>query len=191
MKDLVGIFDVADRIFRKRFLNAALEFEPFILPVKIVRHEEAAAQAVFAEQLSLCIGESPLADLDGVEPRPIVGVAFLEVHWLFHAACVYAGQAAHGLREMAVGAGIILGPERDALMPFGVAPAITIERSGGKHEAGENELGALLPVRREFEGEVLDSIELAERPLKGAQAPRHSKPHAAQRSAFRMSIPVL
>jgi hypothetical protein len=82
---------------------------------------------------------------------------------------VYAGQAAHGLGEVPVRAGIVLSPERDALMPFGVASAITIERSRGKHEAGKNELGALLPIGREFEGEVLDSIELTERPLKGEQ----------------------
>src|ERR1035437_1631877 len=44
VKDGVGVFDIADRVFGERLLHAALEFVPLRLPVKIVRHEEAAAQ---------------------------------------------------------------------------------------------------------------------------------------------------
>ena len=100
--------------------------------------------------LPCAIGESPLAHLDGVEPRPIVRVAFVQIDGLLHAADVDAREAAHGLREVAVGAGIVLRPERDAGVPVGVAAAITVERTGREHEAGEDELGLLLPVRREF-----------------------------------------
>ena len=79
--------------------------------MEIVGHEEAAAEAIFAQRPALLVGESPFAHLDGVEPRPVVSIAFLEVHGLLHGADVNAGQAADGLGKMPVGARVVLGPE--------------------------------------------------------------------------------
>ena len=59
--------------------------------VEIVGHEEAAAQQVFAQLLGLRVGEAPFADLDGVEPGPVVVVAVVEVDGLLDGAHVRCG----------------------------------------------------------------------------------------------------
>jgi hypothetical protein len=113
---------------------------------------------------------SPFADLDGVEPGPIVGIAFVEVDGLFDGAHVDAGEAAKGLGEVAVGAGVILGPEREALAPVAVeAAGVAVVGTGGIHEAGEGIFGGLVPIGRGFEVLVFDAGELAEGALESVE----------------------
>ena len=65
--------------------------------VEVIGHEEASAKEVVAEFVSLFFGEAPLADLNGVEPGPVVYfVAVVEVDGLLDGAGVDAGEAADG-----------------------------------------------------------------------------------------------
>src|SRR5690349_4802700 len=75
VKNRVWIFDLADRIFGKRFADAAFEFAPLFSAVEIVGHENAPTEAVFPKQLALLIREPPLAYLHCIEPRPVVRIA--------------------------------------------------------------------------------------------------------------------
>src|SRR5580704_17447404 len=87
VKNGIAIWDVFNRPIRKNELDALFEFGPFIEAVKIVGHEKSAAQKVLTHDLRLSLVQSPLADLHGVEPRPIEGfVAVLKLHGLFHGA---------------------------------------------------------------------------------------------------------
>src|SRR5262249_22181423 len=130
--------------------------------VEVVRHEEAAAETVLAQELALLIREAPFADLDGVDPGPIVGVAFFEIDGLLDAADVDAGEPADGLGEMTGSTRVVLRPEGKAGVPLGVAAAIAVQRSGRKHQPRKDEFGFLLPVRCELERRVFHAGELAE-----------------------------
>jgi hypothetical protein len=127
-------------------------------------------QQVFAHLLGLGVGEAPFANLDGVEPGPIVGIAFVEVDGLLHGAHLDAGQAAESLGEVAVGAGVILGPEREALAPVAVESAgVAIVGTGRVHQAGEGPFGGLVPILGDFEVLVFDAWELTEWALESEQ----------------------
>src|ERR1051326_727750 len=77
MEDGVLVIDLDDRPVGKDVPDALLEHLPFVVAVEIVGHEESAAQKVIAYLFSLLLGESPLADLHGVEPGPVVDVVAL------------------------------------------------------------------------------------------------------------------
>src|SRR5271169_1542348 len=66
VKDLVFVLDLLDGVIREGLLDPALELVPFGAAVEVVGHEEAAAQAVLAQQLALFIAKTPFANLDGV-----------------------------------------------------------------------------------------------------------------------------
>ena len=65
--------------------------------------------------MPLRVGESPLADLDGVEPGPIEEIPFIEVDDLLRFANVDPGQAPDREREVAVGARKVVAPKRNAV----------------------------------------------------------------------------
>src|SRR5579872_521140 len=67
---------------------------------------------------------------------------------------------------MAVGARVILGPQRESLAPVALETRIvSIQRAGRKHQPREGELGLVLVIRRDFELEILDAGILMERTL--------------------------
>src|SRR5882724_4368517 len=67
---------------------------------------------------------------------------------------------------MAVGARIVLGPQGKALAPVAVEPAaIPVVPTGRKHQASEDPLSRLAPIRRCFKVAVFDARELMEWPL--------------------------
>ncbi len=112
VKDRIIFGNVDDRPVRKHIADAFQEHLPFIIPVKIVRHEEAAAQQIFAHHFGFLFRQTPLAHLHRVQPGPIVGlVAVFEHHGLLHRPHVKARQSPDRLRKMTVGARIILRPE--------------------------------------------------------------------------------
>ena len=99
---------------------------PFRSPQKSSTHEKAAAQQVFAQLHGLGVGELPVAHLHRIQPGPVVDVvAIVEIDGLLDGACLDARETADGLREMAVGARIILCPPSAAFAP--VAATIASE----------------------------------------------------------------
>ena len=147
--------------------NPLQEHLPLVVAVKIVGHEEAAAQQIFAHDFGFLFGEAPFAHLHGVYPRPVERfVAVFHHHGLLDGPRLDARQAPHGLRKMTVGARIILGPERQALAEIAVEAArITVVRSGRKHQPREGPLARRLPIRRQLKVEIFDARKLAERLL--------------------------
>ena len=84
-----------------------------------------------------------------VEPGPVELVALVEVDGLLDGADVDAREAADGLHDVAVGAGVVDGPVGGAAGPIvAVTEAPAVPRI---HEAGEDELGFFVPVGRERE----------------------------------------
>src|SRR5205823_3192881 len=130
------------------------------LAVQIVRHEEPAPQTVLAQQLALRIGKPPFAHLDRVQPRRVIRVAFVEIDGLLDAAYVYPREPSNGLREVAIRSRIVLRPKRDPNVPVSVAAPVPVQRTGRKHQPREDELGLLLPIRRELKRGVLDPVKL-------------------------------
>ena len=134
------------------------KIRPFARAVEIVDHEEAAAQQVLAQLRRLRVGQVPLTDFDGVEPRPIEDVvAVLEIDGLLDRAGVDDAQAADQRRDVAIAARVIDGPARAAELPL-TAPA---ERR--IHETREHPLGGLAEIGRQLEIVVLDPGVLAKR----------------------------
>ena len=191
VKDRVAIRNVHDGTIRKHEANPLQEHFPLVVAVKIVGHEEAAAQQILAHHLGFLLGEAPFAHLHGVDPRPVERlVAVFHHDGLLHGAHLNARQTPHGLRKMAVGARIILGPERQALAEVAIEAArIAVVRAGWKHQPREGPLARRLPVRRELKVEIFDAGKLAEGLLERAQsAPRKTKPHPSKHAALRPII---
>src|SRR5438034_21996 len=97
-----------------------------------------------------------MADLDSVEPRPVVDVvAVVRVNRLLDGAHVDAGEAPESGGEMAVGARIIGGPTGTPLGPIvfaeaAVAAAVAPAMYAGHwrvHQPGEGPLGFFLVIR--------------------------------------------
>src|SRR5207244_642278 len=95
--DRVFVRDVHHRPVRKDFFHGQEENVPFIGAVEIVAHEKAAAQEVLAELDNLCVGQLPVAHLDGIEPRIIEHVVVIvQVNRLFDTPGVNPSEAAYG-----------------------------------------------------------------------------------------------
>src|SRR5262249_44320407 len=90
--------------------EAVVEDIPFVGAVKIVHHEKAAAIEILTELPALRIRETPVSDLNGVDPRVIEYFVAIEVNDLFHGSGMNAAQSADTLEELAVGLGIVGGP---------------------------------------------------------------------------------
>src|SRR5205085_1011830 len=117
---------------------------------------ESAPQQIIAQLAALGIGKPPLADLDGVQPRPVVDVvAFIEIDDLLGRTRVKAAQPADALDELAIGLGEIGAPG-------GSPPAAP--SGAGVTQAGEGPLGFLIGVGRNggrirlFVGEFTEAV---------------------------------
>ena len=68
--------------------------------MKIVGHEEAAAQQIVAQDFGLAFGQPPFAHLDGVEPGPVVNVvAVFQIDGLLDGPDLQARQAPDGFAK--------------------------------------------------------------------------------------------
>ena len=192
VKDGVLVIDLDDGPVGKHPLHAGGEDLPLFGSVEIVAHEEAAAQQILPHGFDLCVGQVPVTHLDGVEPGPIVLVAFVQVDRLLHRPRMHPRQAPQRLREMAVRPRIIGGPTGAPLRPIpggeaAAEPAEAAEASAASapvhavhrrvHQAGVGPLGFLLPVLGNREVAVLRTRVFPERPL-GKQNPQ--KDHSAE-----------
>src|SRR5580704_8668991 len=171
LQDWIAFRDVDNRPVRKYQADALQEHLPFVVAMKIVRHEEAAAQQIFAHHFGFLFGQSPLAHLHRVEPRPVVRlVSVLKHHGLFDGPHLNARQTPDGLREMPVGARIILGPERQPLPEVAIETStVAVVRPGRIHQPRERPLALVLPVGRQLEAEIFDAGVLFEWPLESVE----------------------
>ena len=152
------------------FFMLAVKVSPFDVAMEIVAHEKAAAEQEFAQGGGLRIGQVPVADFDAVEPGPVVNVAVVQVDGLFGRAGVEAREAADGLDQVTVRAGVIHGPVGGALLPAPVELYAAVIRAHGRiHQAGEDPLGFFLVVRGQRKLLVLHAGIFAEGLLKRIQ----------------------
>jgi hypothetical protein len=158
--------------------------------VKIVRHQKAAARQIVPQDICLVLSDSPLADLHGVKPRPIVDlVAIIEIHVLFHRSRVDACQAPDSGGKSTIGRWAILGPQRHALAPITVeTPPITIIGSWWVHKASESPFAWSLPVWRQrrgftvFNGRVFAEGALGKHGTDEAEATKKRQKNSVQAS---------
>jgi hypothetical protein len=183
VEDRVLVLELHNRPVRKHAPHAGLKDFPLPRAVEIVAHEKPAAVDEFAQRLGLRIGEIPVAHLHRIEKRPIVGIAFIQVDRLLHAAAVYPRQPPHGLGEMPVGARIVRGPTGISLRPVRPAPpppeAPAAEHGRRIHQAPEHPLGLVPIIAAAGENFILAPGVLAERPL------RHQRRQHQQRTRHR------
>src|SRR5258706_15596463 len=159
VEDGIVVVDLDNLAVGKDQRHALEEAVPFFGSPEIVEHQEAAAEQGIAKLGGHIGGELPVAHFAGAHPWPVEDiVAVFEVDGLFDGAGMHAGESPHGLREMAVGARIILGPTGETLAPIAAAtaPAAAPAGSGGKsvgmgriHQAGQNPFGGVLVNRGE------------------------------------------
>src|SRR5690348_115361 len=112
----------------KDALHGLHEHGPFLSAMKIVAHEESTAQEEIAHLPDLAIGELPVPDLHGIQPRvveDVVGV--VQIHRLLDRADVYASQPPQGDGHMPIRCRVIGGPTRPAVPP--ISTSITSEPS--------------------------------------------------------------
>src|SRR5262249_27702383 len=125
-----------------------------------------------AQAAHLNLVEIPAADLDGVEERPIVLIAFFDVDGLLDTARIDAGEASHGGGEVAGGGGGVGGAARAGAGPGARggaearAPAVVAAGEGRVHEAGEGPLAGSLVVGRKGKVAVFVAGEFAEGTLR-------------------------
>src|SRR6185312_8896358 len=130
------------------------------------------------------VGQIPTARLHRVKPRPVVGIAFIEIDGLLHGSHRKAREPAHGLREVTVGARKILRPNGAALFPVHPAVAAAVATAAapkaaeagpeaaeapsatgwGIHQTRERPFRILLVIggQRDVSDAVLDAWKLAE-----------------------------
>ena len=155
MEDRIVARDLHDRAIRENQLHRVFKYLPLHVAVEIVGHEEAAAQQVFAHFLALLRRQSPLANLNRIDPWQVELFVFIQIDRLFRRTNMDASQTANGLRKVTVGTRIILRPERQSqtVIPGRSAPsAVAVIPPARKHQARERELGLFLRVRRRLEG---------------------------------------
>src|ERR1035437_5606611 len=182
VKNRVAVGDVENGTVGKDAAHAFHENVPLDLAVKIVAHEEAAAEDELAEGAGLGVGEVPVADFDAVEERPVVGIAIVQVDDDFHAARVNAAEAAHGLGQVAVGAGIVHRPVGTALGPGAGHLEAAVDAAHRRiHEAAEGPFARLLKIAGD--GKVVIPLHrgiLAERALKGEHRGDRSEEYTSE-----------
>ena len=71
--------------------------------MEVVDHEEAAAIEVIAKTFGLGVADGPVANLDRVQPRPVVDFIGIDIDDFFHGTGVDAGQTANALDELPLG----------------------------------------------------------------------------------------
>src|SRR5580658_2005942 len=140
------------------------------------------------------LGDSPLADLHGVKPGPIVDfVAIVEIYVLFDRARVNAREAADGGGKKAIGRRTILGPQRHTLAPIAIeTPAVTVVGAGRVHQASESPFAGSLPVWRQRSGfSVFDGGIFAERALGGNRTDEDKQATRNQKGLHQTAIRLL
>ena len=149
VKERVIVGQVYNGPVGKYPLHALFKDRPFQRAMKVVGHEKAASQQIVAQNLSLVIGDAPLAHLHCIEPRPVERfVRIFDVHHLLDRANLHAREPSQGLREVAVRARIVLRPQRQTVVVVAVeAPSVAVIGAGRKHHTGEGEFGFLGPIR--------------------------------------------
>src|SRR5205814_184926 len=101
---------------------------------EIVAHEEAAAQQVFAQLLSLSLSQLPMTHLDCVEPWPIEDVvSIIEVDGLLHGPDMDSRQTSQCAQEVPVGPRVILCPNRKPMRPIGSPEAARTAKTRAPH----------------------------------------------------------
>src|SRR5580698_7505755 len=117
----------------------------------VVGHKKATAQQIVAELFCLSLGQSPLAHLHRIEPRPVVYfVAVVQTYRLLNRPGIDARKPPHRVRKGTVSPRIVLRPERKSLLPWPVeAPAITVQRPRRVHQARKGPLTGCSPVQRQ------------------------------------------
>src|SRR5579864_3775302 len=169
MKNLVGIADIDDGPVRENALHAGLEYFPLRVAPEVVAHEKSAAQQIIPQLLGLGVGEAPPANLDRIQPGPVIDVVtVVEVHWLFNRSGVDARQPPHRPQEVAVRTRIVLRPHGVAVAPVAPAAPISVAKpaiSLRVHETCEGPLGLLLVIGWQREIVVLNARVFAERLL--------------------------
>src|SRR5579884_1000759 len=166
VEDGVFGFDLDDGAVRENFAHAGGEDLPLVGAVKVVAHEEAAAEQVLPHGPRLLVGEVPMADLDAVEPRPVVDVVVVEIDGLLDGARLHARQPAHGGGEMAIRARVGHRPVGGAFLPASQELEAAVTAANRRiHQAGEGPFAGHAEIRRNRELFVLDARVLAERLL--------------------------
>ena len=152
MEDGVAILNFDDLPVRENDRHAVHETVPLTRTPKIVHHQKAAAQQVFANFQGLGFSKLPVAHFAHHHPRPVVEVAtIIRIYGLLHGPGMDAGEAAHGHGKITVRARVILRPAGAALAPVTIAaeaegfgkPALGV---GRVHEASLDPLGFLLII---------------------------------------------
>ena len=123
---------------------------PIARAPEVVAENEAAAGEIFADLGVLLLGEVPLVGTGAVEERPVEDFIAVEgIDGLLDGADVQVGQAADGQDEMAVGAGIVVGPGAVALLIVEApVPAEDAPVALRIHHTGEDEVGLVLIIGR-------------------------------------------
>ncbi len=123
MKGFVILRDVDNRAVRKDPVHRSLEGGPFERAVKIIDHQEPAAQQVIANSRRFLVVEVPVADLDRIDPREIVDIAVQRNQDAALVGRVHRGQPVDSLEEMMLGLGPVSAPRLAAIARLGIAVA--------------------------------------------------------------------
>ncbi len=110
MKDLVAALQVFDGAIGQHLAHAVHKVLPVLSAVKVVHHQEAALEQIFAQALGLVVGEGPGLHLHSVDPGIVEDFVGVERDDLLGGAAIDARQPVHGDEKLAVGLGIIARP---------------------------------------------------------------------------------
>src|SRR5258706_15799269 len=124
---------------------------------------------VIAQALGLGVAQLPMANFDGVNPRPIEDFIAVDIYDLFDRSCVNARQPPHALRELALGLIRVR-------TPIGTAAAT---QRGTVTEPGKGKLCFLVSVRRIFGG-VLHLALVCRRAPYSLPGPRCAEEYSAR-----------
>jgi len=99
--------NVLDGPIGKNRPQALEEVVPLALAVKVIDHQEAAAQQMLPHSTRLVFAERPVTDLDGIQPRVVEQLVAVRAHDVTVRMDVDARQPLDRLREVDLRGGII------------------------------------------------------------------------------------
>src|SRR5207249_5837852 len=127
------------------------------------------AQKIYAQLLSLRVSQIPVADLDSIQPGPVENiVSIVQADRLLDRPDIDARQPLDGLREMAVGTGIVHGPVGHALGTVRVRQ-VGAEPDGRIHQPAKDPLRRMVVALRKREVVILPTRVLAKGLLNGVR----------------------
>ncbi len=88
----------------------AHEAVPIVLAVEVIDHKKSAALDEGAEPQGFGVGEGPVGDADGVEPRVVQHVVVIDLDDVEGRGRIDAGETAEGDEAIVVGAREVLAP---------------------------------------------------------------------------------